>query len=272
MFKLMPAIKKIKELKHVDNDPLEDLKDLLPKSNEIEKQNNHIYFYKDVNTESCLELNKKIIELNKELLKYSIDYDCSPPNIYLHINSNGGELFAAFSTVDTIKNSKIPIISIIEGAAASAATIIAMVCHKRYITPSSFMLIHQLSSGLYGKYEEMIDDFNNSTKLMNLLYNLYENYTSMELKDIKKILKRDMWITAEDCLDIGIVDDIWRSSGTNLSIKDEFSSVVRTTTEIETFKDLNKSNIRKRPFSLLDSLEEVEIVTKKKTQSKKSKK
>jgi hypothetical protein len=85
----------------------------LLKKTEIEKQNNHIYFYKDVNTESCLELNKKIIELNKELLKYSIDYDCSPPNIYLHINSNGGELFAAFSTVDTIKNSKIPIKSLL---------------------------------------------------------------------------------------------------------------------------------------------------------------
>ena len=72
-------------------------------------------------------LNKKINELNKILLKQSIDYDIKPINIYLHINSFGGSLFAAFSTIDTIINSQIPIISIVEGAAASAATLISIV-------------------------------------------------------------------------------------------------------------------------------------------------
>jgi ATP-dependent protease ClpP protease subunit len=84
-------------------------------------------------------------------------------------------------------NSKIPFVSIIEGCAASAATIISMVCHKRYCTSNSFMLIHQLSSGASGKYEEMKDDFMNDTKLMELLYKLYLEHTTMDIKTIKKV-------------------------------------------------------------------------------------
>ena len=107
---------------------LEDL--FMNNTSDTDKEKNHIYFYSDVTKESCLDLNRKINDLNKELLKLAIEYEIEPPNIYLHINSFGGCIYSALSTIDTILNSKIPVISIIEGSAASAATLISMVCHK----------------------------------------------------------------------------------------------------------------------------------------------
>jgi ATP-dependent Clp protease protease subunit len=161
--------------------------------------------------------------MNKELLKHSIEYDCPPPNIYLHINSYGGDLLAAFSTVDVIKNSRIPIVSIVEGNAASAATIMSMVCHRRYITPNSFMLIHQLSSGSCGKYEELKDEFHNNTKFMKLLYKLYKKHTTMSDKEIKKILTHDIWLSSKECLNRGLVDGYWTSGMTShVSVKNLF--------------------------------------------------
>jgi ATP-dependent protease ClpP protease subunit len=145
------------------NEEENPLVELLKPQTQLDNEKNHIYFYTDVDQYTCLELNKKINNLNKELLQYAIEYETEPPNIYLHINSFGGSLFAAFSTIDTIINSKIPIISIIEGCAASAATIISIVCHKRYMTPNSYMLIHQLSSGSNGKFKELKDDFINNS-------------------------------------------------------------------------------------------------------------
>ena len=207
----------------------------------MDKDKNHIYFYSDVDQYSCLELNRKINDLNKELIQYAIDYEVEPPNIYLHINSFGGSLFAAFSTIDTIINSKIPIISIIEGCAASAATIISMVCHKRYSTSNSFMLIHQLSTGAMGKYEEMKDDFLNDTKLMELLYKLYQDHTKMDLKTIKKVLKRDLWWGSEECLKNGLIDEIWSGSKFNINIKKEFSLDTFKTKQI-TKKKINIKN------------------------------
>lgn len=225
----------------------------------MDKDKNHIYFYSDVDQYSCLELNKKINDLNKELMQYAIEYETEPPNIYLHINSFGGSLFAAFSTIDTIINSKIPIISIIEGCAASAATIISIVCHKRYSTSNSFMLIHQLSTGAMGKYEEMKDDFLNDTKLMELLYKLYQDHTTMDLKTIKKVLKRDLWWDSNECLKNGLIDDIWTGSNFNLKIKKEFNPDIFKTKQIIK----KKNNIKNK------KLDEIIIPSKKVKTTKK---
>jgi len=181
----------------------------------FETDNNHIYFYCNVTKKTCLMLNKKINELNKTLLKQAIDLNVDTMPIYLHINSFGGSLFAAFSTIDTILNSKVPIISIIEGAAASAATIISMVCHKRFMTQNSYMLIHQLSSGMCGKFEELKDDFINDAKLMKLLYRLYYEHTTMSINKIKNILKRDLWLDYDECLRLGLIDSCYNENVKN---------------------------------------------------------
>jgi ATP-dependent protease ClpP protease subunit len=225
-----------------DDDPFGPLKSIMHQPSFSDKERNHIYFYTEVDKDTCLDLNRKINELNKELLKHSIEYETEPPNIYLHINSFGGSLFAAFSTIDTIMNSRIPIISIIEGAAASAATIISMVCHKRYITPNSFMLIHQLSTGASGKYEEMKDDFMNDTALMELLYKLYLEHTSMDIKTIKRVLKRDLWWNADKCLENGLVDEIHKGDFLNINLKNHFTQSLFDSNKVSEIQSKGKKN------------------------------
>lgn len=172
----------------------------------ISKSKNHIYFYDDVSTETCLELNRTLIEMAKDLQRHSLEYDTKPAKIYLHINSNGGELLACFSTVDYIKSCPVPVVSIIEGSAASAATLISCVCHERYMTPSSYMLIHQLRGGYWGKYEEMEEDLENSKKFMEKIYEIYEEHTKLGRKELKKLLRKDEWWNYETCLKYGLVD------------------------------------------------------------------
>jgi len=191
----------------LDN-PLEQLKLLTPPE-KTDYEKNHIYFYCDVTQDTCLDLSRNINDIGKELLKLSIDYDIPTPSIYLHINTLGGDLLSAFGVVDTIKNSRVPVVSIIEGQNASAGTIISMVCQKRYITENSFMLIHQLSTGIYGKYDEIKDDFENDTKFMERLYKLYREHTKMSEKKIKEVLTHDRWWTSEECVETGLVDGVW---------------------------------------------------------------
>lgn len=181
----------------------------------VKCEDNHIYFYGNVDTISILVLNQHIRRLNIILLntksdiknRFNCDVDIS---IYLHINSMGGSVFDAFGSVDTIKNSKIPIISIIEGSAASAATFLSVVCNKRQITNHSSMLIHQLSSGGWGTYEQIKDEFNNCTYLQDTIMKLYMQYSNDKLteKKLKKCLKRDIWWDANTCKKYGLVDEI----------------------------------------------------------------
>ena len=146
--------------------------------------------------------------LDKDLINRANSLDASTPNIYLHIQSYGGSVFSAFSAIDYIRSSRTPIHSIVEGCAASAATMMSITAKKRYITSHSYMLIHQLSSGLWGKYEEMKDDMKNCDRLMKMINDLYAEYTKIPKKKLNEILKHDLWFDAEQCLEYGLVDEI----------------------------------------------------------------
>ena len=128
---------------------------------------NNLYFYGDITETNALELNAALYEMDKKLSVTNLFLDVKP-NINLHINSYGGSLFAGLATVDVIRNLKSEVHSYIEGAAASAATLISVVCSKRYIGKYSKMLIHQLSASSYGKYTELEDDMENNKHLMNI--------------------------------------------------------------------------------------------------------
>ena len=177
--------------------------------NQVSSTNNRVYFYSEVNRPKVLALNKKIRNLNVSVMnqKNSLSLD-TPANIYLHINSYGGSVFAGFSSVDYIKKSNAPIHSIIDGCAASAATLMSVVAKERYMHEHSFMLIHQLSSVSWGKYEDLKDDMKNNDLLMKTIKNLYEEHTKIPKRQLAKILKHDLWWDAKTCLKYGLVDDI----------------------------------------------------------------
>ena len=176
----------------------------------VEAIDNHIYFYANVSQKSIFALNKLIRALNVSLLTESSKLSASNPYIYLHINSMGGDIFASLAAVDTILSSKIKIISIVEGCAASAATLISVVAHKRQITANASMLIHQLSSGFWGKYLEIQDEVKNLTYLEDLTKNLYKIHSNQKLTEskLKKFLKHDIWWSAERSKKYGLVDEI----------------------------------------------------------------
>ena len=114
----------------------------------------------------------------------------------------------AFSVIDTIKNMKVPVVSIIEGAAASAATLISVMCDYRIIYKTSYMLIHQLSSGSWGKMNELEEEMENLKELMNSIKTIYKENTNIPRGEISEILKHDLWWNADICLAKGLVDEI----------------------------------------------------------------
>jgi len=178
------------------------------KDEHVNSIDNHIYFYSSVTKKSMFDLNKEIRYVGQRMQEIGNKYDIPPPPIKLHINSNGGSIFAAMSCVDTIITSPVEIHSIVEGAAASAATLISVVCKKRYIKPHSFMLIHQLSTVFWGKMHEFDDEMKNLDNLMKIIKNIYKEHTSVKDEKLDEILKHDIWWDAKKCKKFNLVDDI----------------------------------------------------------------
>jgi ATP-dependent Clp endopeptidase proteolytic subunit ClpP len=175
-------------------------------------RNNHIYFFSGVSKDSVYRLKECICKLNEkyeETKQKHPTLDIQPKPIYLHINSYGGGVFAAFAAIDFIQQSKIPIHTIIEGASASAATLMSVVGAKRYIRPHASMLIHQLSSWFGGKLTEIEDDYKNVTQMHNTIKDIYKKHTTIRDAELEEMLKHDLWWTADKCLEEGLVDEIW---------------------------------------------------------------
>lgn len=177
-------------------------------NNTVEKKNNKIYFYTEVSRGKNLKLNLAINDISNELLNRANILGVDPGTIDLHINSYGGSVHAGFSSVDYILNSKVPVTTIIDGCAASAATIMSVCGAHRKMNKHAYMLIHQLSSGMWGKYAEMQDKMENCDRFMEMIVDIYKEHTKIPKKELNNILKHDLWWDAQTCLKYGLVDEI----------------------------------------------------------------
>jgi len=173
----------------------------------VEVQDNMIMFYGEVNERNNKTLNKVLRGLDKDLQTVKVKYGVEVP-IKLYISSYGGSIFAAFSTVDTILTLRTPVHTYIDGSAASAATLISVVGEKRYIHKNSFMLIHQLSSVMWGKYEEFKDEMENLDLLMSRIKDIYREHCTLPKKELTNILKHDLWLDSTKCIKWGLADEI----------------------------------------------------------------
>jgi ATP-dependent protease ClpP protease subunit len=177
----------------------------------IERVNNKIYYYTAVNGASCSALRRAIADATLESQVLQLTFSQSEPlPIELHIQSPGGSLMHAFNIVDYIQRNPVPIHSYVDGYAASAATLMSVVCAKRYAYTNSLMLLHQLSGGAEGKYSAVVEDVQNLALMMDMCKKIYLENTMMREKELDEILRHDIWYSAQTCLDKGIVDEIVR--------------------------------------------------------------
>jgi ATP-dependent Clp endopeptidase proteolytic subunit ClpP len=170
---------------------------------------NNIFFYEDVNDGSILELNKLLLEVDLKLQNTkNVLGDSFTPIIHLHIKTNGGEIYSALSTLDKLSSLKSKIYTYVDGCVASAGTLITIAGHKRFMGRHATLLIHQLSGDMYGKFSEMEDAMESATALMKCLKNIYKEYTKIPMKRLDELMKRDIYLTAQECLEYGIIDQI----------------------------------------------------------------
>lgn len=181
---------------HDDEEETDEPHDIL-----LYKEGNHIYFNVEVNAHTCMTLIKYLRDTERYVTLLKLDLHIDVP-IYLHINSGGGCVINALCVVDVIKSltKRIEIHSVVEGMCASAATLISVVCSKRYIRPNAFMMIHQLSSSAWGTFQNLQDEVKTCNTIMIKLKSLYLEHTGITEDVLNTILKRDITWNSKQCI------------------------------------------------------------------------
>jgi ATP-dependent Clp endopeptidase proteolytic subunit ClpP len=191
----------------------DDYEDDVPRFDTVKILHDHVYFYGDVTPKSAMELNMALQYLSMEVSRGMLSsmHEVQPPQpIWLHINSNGGYLSDGFSISDTIERIKtmVPVITIVEGGAYSAASLISTSGSKRLMRSKALMLIHQLHGGMVGTYEEMKDNLATSTMLMKIMKEHYLQNSKLKPEKLEEFMKKDIYIDAKMALKLGLIDQI----------------------------------------------------------------
>ena len=156
---------------------------------------------------------EKIMPLVQQILEWNMmPEEKAPDHIKLYINSPGGSVHSAFHLIDTMKMSRIPVHTIAMGLAASCGvlTLMSGVKGHRYVTQNTSVMSHQYSWGSRGKEHELYGIVKEFELSSDRMIEHYKKCTKKSESYIRKHLlgPTDEWLTPEECVKHGIVDNI----------------------------------------------------------------
>lgn len=128
--------------------------------------------------------------------------------ILLHLNSPGGDVFDGIAIYNILKQNQAKTTVSIEGIAASIASVIAMAGDKINIAANAMMMIHPAWGLAIGNAEEMRKTADMLDKVDASILTTYVNRTGKDEKEIWQLMEAETWMTAQDALEKGFVDEI----------------------------------------------------------------
>jgi len=131
-------------------------------------------------------------------------------DIYVYINSPGGSITSLFAIYDTMKYIKPDVATVCMGLAASAAAVILAggTPGKRYSLPHARIMLHQPAGGAEGTSKDIEIQAKLITDMRHQINGLLAEFTKKDIDQITADTDRDFWMTAQEALDYGIVDEV----------------------------------------------------------------
>lgn len=139
-----------------------------------------------------------------------LETDDPEADIYMYINSPGGQITAMYAIYDTMNYIKPDVVTIGYGQVASAGSFIlaAGAKGKRFALPNCQIMIHELSTGIQGKAGDIFQTVEHTKKLYDKMANQYVEMTGQKLNKVKNDMKRDHFLTSEEALAYGLIDKV----------------------------------------------------------------
>lgn len=135
--------------------------------------------------------------------------------ITVWFNSPGGYVvdgLALYDFIVGIREGGVEVNTVALGEAASMAGVLLQAGTKRYVGSNAHVLIHEVAGGMVGKVSELKDEMAYTERLQKrLLAILAERSTLTAAQIARRWKKTDWWLNAEECVDLGFADGVYRS-------------------------------------------------------------
>lgn len=130
--------------------------------------------------------------------------------INMYINSPGGVVTSGLSIYDTMQYIRPAVSTLCMGQAASMGSLLLASGEKgmRFSLPNSRIMVHQPSGGFQGQASDIAIHAKEVLDLKNRLNQIYVKHTGQDIETVEKALDRDNFMTAEQALEWGHIDEI----------------------------------------------------------------
>jgi ATP-dependent Clp protease protease subunit len=148
--------------------------------------------------------------------------DSSKP-IDLYINSPGGHVTAGLAIYDAMQFVRCPVYTLCVGEAASMGAVLLLSGHRgeRAALPNSRIMLHQPSGGYWGTQTDVEIQAEELRRLKGILNGIISEHTGRDLDAVHRALERDMFMSAKEAKDWGVIDKIMGGGGKRRAPKEE---------------------------------------------------
>ncbi len=140
-----------------------------------------------------------------------LEADNPKKDIAFYINSPGGSVTAGMAMYDTMKYIRPSVSTICIGMAASMGSLLLTAGEKdkRFSLPNSRIMVHQPSAGFQGQASDIERHAKDILETKRRLNEIYVEHTGQDYETIEKTLDRDTFMTPEEALDFGLIDQVF---------------------------------------------------------------
>ena len=131
-------------------------------------------------------------------------------DISIYLNSPGGSVIAGLGLYDTMQFVQSDVSTICIGMAASMAAVLLVAGQKgkRFALPHSRVMIHQPMGGAQGQASDIEITAREILRYKDELYKIISDHSGMSMEKIRNDADRDYWMTADQALEYGMIDQI----------------------------------------------------------------
>ena len=172
-------------------------------------------YYNDLENR-CFWIDDEVDDFLNELIKYIVQWNREDKRkpvekrkpIKLFFFSPGGNLDTYRAVSDVIKLSKTPVWGIVVGTAYSAAGMIYLHCHKKFMLKSSSILFHNGSAQLSGTFAEVYAAMTEYQQQVEQIIKTVCEYSTYTEEEVEERMSGDWYISPKEALEHGICDEI----------------------------------------------------------------
>ncbi len=129
-------------------------------------------------------------------------------NLLVHFNSPGGIVTEGMAMYNALRAWSGEVTGIVEGLAASIASVILMGCGTIKIAKGGFIMIHNPSGGVRGNAEDLRKGAEQMDLMRGEILDIYETRTGIERAKLEKLIDAETYFTAEEAVSVGVADSI----------------------------------------------------------------